>query len=149
MVYNSKTIRKGIFRPVNPKKYATGDVNNIIYRSNLERRFFKILDENPNIVMWASEEFSIPYVSPIDNRTHRYFVDLLVKTTKNEIFVIEIKPYAYTQEPKKGNKSKKTFLTEAVNYAINQAKWKSPKKFCEEKGWKFKIVTERDLLSVK
>ena len=148
MVYNSKTIRKGFFKPKFPEKYS-GNVNNIVYRSNLEHRFFKLFDENPNIVMWASEEFSIPYISPIDNKKHNYYVDLIVKTSKGEVYVIEIKPYAFTMEPKKGNKSKKTFLTESINYIVNNAKWRSAENFCKQRNWHFKIFTEKELKTAK
>ena len=147
MVYN-KSVRKGYFRPKFPEKYS-GEVNNIVYRSNLEKRFFKVLDENPNIITWGSETLVIPYVSPVDGKIHHYYTDLIVKTKKGEVFVIEIKPYAFTQEPKKGNKSKKTYITEVINYAVNQSKWKACSKFCEQKNWHFKIMTEKDLLKAK
>lgn len=147
-MYNSKTIRKGLFKPKNPRKYS-GDANNIVYRSNLERRFFKILDENPDIIAWGSEELVIPYKSPIDGKIHRYFTDLIIKTVNKQVFVIEIKPYAYTMEPKPGNKSKKTLLTEMINWKINEAKWNHAKIYCEKRGWTFKVVTERELGKAK
>jgi len=30
-------------------------------------------------------------------------------------------------------------------YVKNQAKWKSAQEFCEDRQWKFKIMTEDDL----
>ena len=36
-------------------------------------------DESDHIVTWASEEFSIPYISPLDNKRHRYYPDFLIK----------------------------------------------------------------------
>ena len=36
-------------------------------------------DLNETISEWQSEEFWIPYRSPIDNRIHRYFPDFFVK----------------------------------------------------------------------
>ena len=65
---------KSKFKPSFPQKYQ-GDPNNIICRSSWERRFCNYCDTNPNILRWASEEFSIPYVSPVDNRVHRYYPD--------------------------------------------------------------------------
>ena len=44
---------KGIYKPINPKKYA-GDPSNIVYRSNWERRFMVYCDKNDDIVFWAS-----------------------------------------------------------------------------------------------
>jgi len=140
-----------MFKPLNPKKYA-GNANNIVYRSNLEHRFFKVLDANPDIIMWGSEEFHIPYICPFDpekKKIRRYFIDLIVKTTKGEVFIIEIKPHSMTMEPKQGKKSKKTLLNEVVNWTMNQAKWKAAEKFADKKGWKFKIFSEKDLMSAK
>ena len=70
---------KGIYRPTNPNKYA-GDPNRIVYRSNWERKFMLYCDRNDDIIYWASEELSIPYVNPIDRKVHRYFPDFIIKT---------------------------------------------------------------------
>jgi len=32
-----------------------------------------------------------------------------------------------------------------VTWQINNAKWTSAQRFCEKYGWKFKIVTEKEL----
>jgi hypothetical protein len=69
---------KGTFLPKNPSKY-NGNSKNIIYRSNWELRVMKYFDDHPNVIWWASEELPIPYVSPVDNKTHRYFPDFIVK----------------------------------------------------------------------
>lgn len=135
---------KGRYTPKNPEKYI-GNANNIIYRSNWEQRLFYRLDNDPGVVRWASEEFSIPYMSPLDNKIHRYFPDVYVENVNGEKFVIEIKPSAQTQPPKKPEKNSKRYLTEVSTYVVNKAKWHAADKFCEEKGWSFKIVTEKDL----
>ena len=45
---------------------------------------------------WQSEEFWIPYISPVDNRMHRYYPDFFIKYTDKygtqRHQVIEIKP---------------------------------------------------------
>ena len=69
---------KSIFKPKKPKKYK-GDITNIICRSSWERRFCNYCDLNENIVEWGSEEFWIPYLSPVDKRIHRYFPDFIIK----------------------------------------------------------------------
>ena len=90
---------KGLYRPTNPRKYV-GNPNQIVYRSNLERKFMIYCDKNDNISQWASEELPIPYKSPLDNRIHRYFPDFIVKTNTNKKFIIEIKPYRQCKKPK-------------------------------------------------
>jgi hypothetical protein len=47
--------------------------------------------------------------------------------------------------PERGRKQKKTFITEATTYVINQAKWEAAKKYADKRGWKFTILTEKDL----
>ena len=116
---------KGIFKPSNPKKYK-GDRYNIIYRSLWERKFMKYCDNTDNILEWSSEEFFIPYKDPTVKKVRRYFPDFFIKyKDKNGTIrrsVIEVKPMRETIEPKvtKG-KSKKTMLTEQINYVRNQA----------------------------
>ena len=133
---------KGRFKPQNPKKYK-GDPNNVIYRSSWELRVMKYLDNQPKVVWWSSEELFVRYRSPIDERVHRYFPDFIVKT-KEQTFMIEVKPFHQTQKPKQKRRTKK-FLQEAATYAINQEKWRAADIFCREHGWLFKIVTEKEL----
>ena len=133
---------KGRFKPQNPKKYK-GDPNNVIYRSSWELRVMKYLDNQPKVEWWASEEMFVRYRSPIDERIHRYYPDFVVKT-KEKTFMLEVKPFHQTQKPKQKRKTKK-FLQEAATYAINQQKWRAADMFCQEHGWLFKLVTEKDL----
>ena len=104
---------KGLYRPTNPKKYV-GNAKRIVYRSNLERKFMLYSDRNESVEQWASEEISIPYISPVDNRLHRYFPDFLVKTDKGKKFCIEIKPYRQCIKPKKPKRKTKAFLRESL-----------------------------------
>jgi len=135
---------KGLFKPQNPKKYV-GDASRIVYRSLLERRFMKYCDLNEDIIAWASEELPIPYYSPIDKRYHRYFPDFIIKTAKNERFIIEIKPSRQCKPPKKPTRKTKTFMRESFEYIKNQAKWKAATQYCEEHNLKFKLITEKEL----
>ena len=73
---------KGKYQPSFPKKYK-GNSSNIIYRSLWERRFMVYCDTNENILEWGSEELSLPYRSPIDNRIHRYFPDFYIKVKES------------------------------------------------------------------
>lgn len=138
---------KGKFAPKNPSKY-NGNPQNIIYRSNWELRVMKYLDENPQVIWWSSEELSIPYISPVDLKTHRYFPDFIfkVKNKNNEVstHMWEVKPYRQTQEPKIKRKTKQA-LQEAMTYAVNQAKFNAAQIFCTENGWKFSVITEKEL----
>ena len=138
---------KGMFHPKNPKKYR-GDANKIIYRSSWEVRVMKWLDDNPNVIWWASEELPIPYKSPIDQKIHRYFPDFIVRLKqrggKETTLILEIKPESQTKEPVRKRKTAR-FIQEAATYAINQEKWRAADLFCKEHGWQFRVLTEKDL----
>lgn len=135
---------KGKFTPKNPEKYM-GNPNNIIYRSSWELKLFVRLDVDPNIVRWASEEFAIPYLSPIDNRLHRYFPDVYAENVNGDRFVFEIKPDAQTRPPAQKARKTQRYINEVSTYLVNQAKWKSAEKFCQDRGWTFQLVTEKHL----
>lgn len=140
--------KQGFFKPNNPKKYQ-GDPTQIVYRSGWEKIIFKWLDSNSACISWCSEELIIPYRSPVDNKIHRYFPDV-VATFKYpngtvKTFLIEVKPFKETMPPEVKGKSKKRLLEETATYAVNQAKWEQARNYCAEKGWEFKIISEYDL----
>jgi hypothetical protein len=139
---------KSKYKPNYPNKYK-GDTNNIICRSSWERRFCSWCDLNENIIEWGSEEFWIPYLSPVDNRVHRYFPDFIIKVKEStgqiKTYVIEVKPKRQTQPPKPKSRVTKGVLYEAKTYAVNQAKWKAAVEFCKDRMIEFKIITEDEL----
>ena len=109
----------------------------------------KWCDKNVNIMEWSSEEFFIPYRSPLDNRIHRYFPDFYMKVKESngkvERYVIEVKPKRQCSPPVKGCKQKKTYIREGTEYAKKLAKWKAAQSFCEDRQLTFKVVTEKEL----
>jgi len=139
---------KGYFKPKNPSKYL-GDPTGIIYRSLWELKFMQYLDTHPNIVNWASEEFCIPYISPIDNKIHRYFPDFYVKKmTKEgnlETMVVEIKPKSQSVAPEPKNTRTRKYIREVMTWGVNSAKWKAAEEYCKDRKWKFVVLTEKEL----
>jgi hypothetical protein len=139
---------KGKFKPSNPSKYK-GDPTGIVYRSLWELKFMKYCDLNQNILEWGSEEIALPYLSPLDNRIHRYFPDFYIKVKESngqtKKYMIEVKPKKQTIEPIPQKKKTKGYIYEVMEYAKNQAKWKAAKEFCEDRQWIFKVITEDEL----
>ena len=139
---------QGKFRPRNYQKYK-GDPTNIIYRTRWELKFMKWCDNNTNILQWASEEFFIPYRSPLDNKWHRYFPDFYMKVKESngsvKQYVIEVKPLRQTVRPKTPKRKTKGYIYETLEYAKNQAKWKAAKEYCKDRRYEFKVVTEKEL----
>jgi len=109
----------------------------------------KWCDLNENVLQWGSEEIVIPYVSPADNKPHRYFVDFFIKIkTKDgsiKKYLVEVKPYRFTQEPIPPKRKTKNFINEVVLWAVNNAKWDSARKVASMRGWEFMLITEKDL----
>ena len=144
----SKSYKQGIYRPLNPQKYIGNNIPQ--YRSSYELKFFRWADNNKNILAWGSENIIIPYINPLDNKVHRYFVDnFIIFNDKDNIkrkVLIEIKPKSQTSRPvvSKG-KHKKTMLYEQTMWITNQAKWEAAKKWADKKGVIFTILTEKEL----
>jgi hypothetical protein len=134
---------KSKYRPSFPSKYK-GDPTNIICRSSWERKFCHWCDLNESIIEWGSEEFYIPYLSPVDNRVHKYYPDFIIKlresSGKIKTYVIEVKPKKQTKPP-----TKKSYIHECMTYEVNQAKWKAAVEFCKDHLIEFKIITEEEL----
>lgn len=117
MAYSGKYI------PADISKYR-GDHTKITFRSLWERQVFKWCDTNPHIEWWCSEELIINYVCMTDNKTHRYYPDLVIKYKTGLTCVIEIKPAAQTVKPKVGKtKRKSTYIAESLTYMKNRSKW--------------------------
>lgn len=110
-------------------------------------------DDTSSVIQWSSEEVVIPYISPIDGRTHRYFVDFWVKvqSTAGEVreYLIEVKPKAQTKRPEapKTNRVTKSQILQMKNWLVNSAKWSAARAVCETKGWEFKLLTEDNLFT--
>ena len=138
----------GKFSPKNTNKYL-GDPTNIWYRSLWERRVMVYLDENSTVVEWSNEEIVIPYLSPVDNKLHRYFPDFFVRLRNKqgliESTIIEVKPASQTKPPKMQKRATRRYITEVMTWGVNEAKWKAADAYCKDRGWKFVVVTEKDL----
>jgi hypothetical protein len=144
----NKNYTQGTYNCKNIKKYK--GTFPILYRSSLELKAFRWMDNNTNVLSWTSETVIIPYKSPADGKLHRYFVDLSceMKMKDGEIkkLLIEVKPEKQTVLPTESfKKKKKTILYERYNYAINCAKWEAAKQWAKNKGYIFFILTEKHL----
>ena len=139
---------QGSFRPKNPEKYQ-GNPNNIVYRSLWELKLMRYLDDHSEVISWGSEEVAIPYRSPVDGKIHRYFPDFVVKKKNRDgtssTIMIEVKPRAQTIEPKVQKKATKKYINEVMTWGVNQAKWKAAENYCQDRMWKFQLMTEKEL----
>lgn len=140
--------RQGVYKPINPKKFAGN--SDPIYRSSWELKFFKWADCNSRVIKWGSESIIVPYISPLDKRVHRYFVDnfivFLNAENKPKKYLIEIKPSTSVSKPSvSARKKKATMIYEQKTWVVNQAKWEAAKRWSDKKGYEFLILTEKEL----
>ena len=139
---------KGKYKVRAPYKYK-GNPTKVIYRSLWELKFMTYCDTNINILEWGSEEVYMWYRSPVDNRAHRYFPDFYNKVREKDgtikKYIIEVKPQRQTKPPARPKRQTKGYLREAFEYAKNQAKWKAANEWCLDRGFEFKVITEKEL----
>jgi hypothetical protein len=110
------------------------------YRSGWEHAFMRFLDNNDNVLQWASESVSIPYRNPITGKQSIYVPDFLITyRTKNDTMraeLVEIKPRK--QSVIEGKMSEKDRMIVAVNYA----KWDQATKWAKRNGLTFRVINE-------
>ena len=140
---------KSKYYPSYPKKYK-GNPNNIICRSSWERKFCHYCDLNEQVLEWGSEEFYIPYVSPVDNRVHKYFPDFIMKVKESagtiKTYVVEVKPKKQVAGPDKNPKRKTAaWKRDVLTFMKNQAKWEAAEDYCDDRRMNFMILTEDHL----
>lgn len=144
--------KQGIFHPINKSKYI-GDINNIVYRSGLELKWYKFFDLNPSIIQWKCEEYVVGYINPIDHQQHKYFIDVFIRyITKNKEVrecLVEIKPLDQTKPPILKNRKSKSFRYAVKTYIVNEAKWNSAITIAQKNGMDFKILTEDGFVTWK
>jgi hypothetical protein len=136
----------------NPEKYI-GDPAKLLYKSSWEQNAFFMCDNNPNIVRWGYELVAIQYAKPIGAsfKITTYFPDLYLEYfDRDRNFIkemLEVKPEKQSRPSK--SKNPKTRLYENYVYQVNKAKWLSAKKWCNDRGIKFTVITENGLFKTK
>jgi len=137
-------IYKGKFRPKHLKKYH-GDPTQIVYRSGWELSVMSWCDTTSDVKFWSSETIVVPYLSPLDRKIHRYFVDFTIEFKNGNKYLVEVKPYKQTKPPKKRKKTTKKYIKEVFTWGINIAKWDSAMRWAKKNDYKFEIWTEHTL----
>lgn len=137
--------KQGYFIPTNPDKCLNSncETDGVCYRSGWERKFMIWCDTHPSIESWGGEVLKIPYFNPFKNRMANYIPDILMKYKdkdgKEIVDLIEIKPLKETSLSECKSRYDKVMFT------LNKHKWVAAKKFCDEHGMNFKIVTEKEI----
>ena len=110
-----REFKQGVFNPINRKKCINQTLP--IFRSGLESQLMVILDKNPNVELWGSENIIIPYFKVTENRWARYFVDFYVKMkigNETKEYLIETKPHSQTVLKEYSSRAKRSTVAYAA-----------------------------------
>jgi len=116
-----KKTRKPRFKQGKYESTKTGRV--LGYRSGLEERVYKILDQHEEVVSFYSEPFNINYIHK--GQAHKYIPDLFVTFMDGHKEIWEVKPSNQT------------------DLEVNKNKWRAAEDACKVRGWKFEVFTEQ------
>jgi len=98
----------------------------IAFESLIERDYLYLLDYAPEVKWFEEQPLTIPYA--YDKRLHHYTPDFHLIEAGQDVLV-ECKPEVFV-------------VTEE-----NQQKFRIAHTWCAERGWKFRVVTDRQLRS--
>ena len=99
------------------------------YRSGYECDVYEALENIENVLSYYVEPIKVGYL--FEGKSHQYNPDLIVKFIDGHTEVWEIKPSNQTDLPK------------------NHAKWSACDSYCQSRGWKFVVMTERGIGKLK
>jgi hypothetical protein len=115
-------------------------------------------DLSGHVLEWSSEPISIDYISPLDNRKHKYFIDFYMKIKVDDQnikeYLIEVKPKKqYMVKPvlegKKTPKKIERYKNEMQTWLINNAKFIAAIEYARTVNMEFKIINESHLNGIK
>lgn len=141
----------GRYNLKNPSKYmGVGTIP--IYKSKNELMAFSVLDNQSKIIRWGYEIIEIPYRNPIDQKIHKYKVDIYCEIKeKNSILkcLIEIKQSTDLLAPRAptlaNQNSRRRYELAKRSFIVNTAKWNAVIAVAKKAGFKFMFFTEKNL----
>lgn len=140
---------QGKFRPRHPEKYL-GNYGNILYRSSWELKVMQWCDQSEQIIAWQSEERRVPYYDPVAKKRRTYYPDFYIRYRRNDGIIVEelveVKPAKQVKGPPQNPKRRtRAWMNEVRTYVTNTAKWKAAAEYCEDRGYNFRLITEKEI----
>lgn len=98
------------------------------YNSSWEETTYSCLEVMSEVVSYEVEPFSIKYLDR--GKVREYWPDLIVSYNDGHVEIWEIKPQNQT------------------SLEVNKAKWDACKEYCSHRGWKFEVITEKEISKI-
>lgn len=116
-----KKTKKPKFKQGKYQSTKTGKV--LPYRSGMEEKVYKLLDQHDDVLSFDYEPFQVDYIHK--GQAHKYIPDIFVTFLDGHRELWEIKPSSQT------------------HLEVNKNKWLAANDACEKRGWEFKVLTEK------
>ena len=129
---------------ISPDMGYNGKNKLIRYMSSWELKAFQWcvrLYKAERIKGWQSEETQFEYLYNIDNKTHRYYMDLTIETQDKIIFV-EIKPHtehSAPPRPPKNGRITESYQRQVQTWMKYQCKWQAVREWVENENSKLGV----------
>ena len=90
------------------------------------------------------------YIDPVMKKNRTYYPDFYVKYKRRDGIIVEelveVKPQKQIDGPPVNPKRRtQNWLREVHTYVTNKAKWKAAAEYCEDRGYNFRLITEKEL----
>ncbi|GEN36739.1 TnsA endonuclease N-terminal domain-containing protein [Aneurinibacillus danicus] len=97
----------------------------IHWKSLLERDYIRLLEFDPTVICYESQPLVIDYA--YRGKIYKYYPDFKIITTDHRARLVEVKPLKFINKPE------------------NRVKFEVGKRYCEQHGWTFQVVTEEQI----
>lgn len=108
-------------------KLALSGGGAVTYESPLERDWLIALDFDPSVVELMAQPMTLNYQH--EGRTRRYTPDIKATFEDGSVIVYEVKPRE----------------TLHADWLLLRPRFKAAVRYCRQRGWRFRIVTERHI----
>ena len=147
-----RVYKQGFYTPLNLNKCQ--NTRPLNFKSKLELKLMGYFDRTPNVVKWSYESVLIPYISPLDGCGHTYHTDFIIHVDSGDdnryTAIVEAKASCFVPttnnfaiiKKRRNTPSKSKMLNELI---VNKAKFDSAEEYCKKRGWRFVVITEKDV----
>ena len=119
------------------EKVETTIIGNLIFNEDFSRKVLPFVKK---------DYFENFHEKVIFEEVSDFIVKYKNKKGITHVEMVEIKPHKYVVGPNPQPKRRtKAWMNEVRTFITNQAKWSAAREYCENRGYSFRIITEKEL----